>query len=113
MKILICPGSLYNSGKASNLDISRVKVHLSKAEGGLIDAEANLKIARENLFTLSRIKDKDDKIGGGELNAREFKYTLQKLIDIALRNREELKIADYRINISKKKQVARKDPQSS
>ncbi|MEA3505999.1 MAG: TolC family protein, partial [Elusimicrobiota bacterium] len=81
---------LYSSGKASNLDISRVKVHLSRAESGLIEAQANLKIARESLFTLCRIKRGDDIEIKGELEEKEFNYELENLVDKALKNREEL-----------------------
>ncbi|MDA3792690.1 MAG: TolC family protein [Elusimicrobia bacterium] len=98
--------SLYNSGKASNLDISRVKVHLSGAEGGLIEAESNLEIAKENLLSLSGLKisglknNLNAKIEGN-LESRDFNYNLEKLIAIAMKNREELAIAEYSISINK------------
>ncbi|MEA3507038.1 MAG: TolC family protein, partial [Elusimicrobiota bacterium] len=65
-------------------------------------------IARESLFTLCRIKRGDDIEIKGELEEKEFNYELENLVDKALRNREELKIARRALQISKEsRKVAR------
>ncbi len=94
--------NLYNNGKASSLDVSRVKMHLARAESSLIDAESNLQLARENLFSISQINDRQQKIAG-ELEYHKFNYNLDELIDTALKNRQEIYIADLAIDINKKK----------
>lgn len=93
---------LYRAGKASNLDISRVKVHLARSQSALIEARSNLKVAKERLFNLSRMKKEDNKIKG-ELEYRKYDFNLDELIDMGLKNRSEIIMSDISIEIEKKK----------
>ncbi|MFC2061161.1 TolC family protein [Elusimicrobiota bacterium] len=93
---------LYERGKSSNLDVSRVTVQLAKAESGLIEAGSNLKIARENLFNISGINNEDQDVGG-KLEYGGFNWKLDELIEIALKNRQELSMASLSVNIQEKK----------
>jgi len=93
---------LYESGKASNLDVSRVKVHLARAESGVIEAESNLKLARENLFYVSGVKESGVQIEG-RLQKIEFNYDLEELIEAALANRHEISMAQNSVLIQEKR----------
>ncbi|MGM0441508.1 MAG: TolC family protein [Elusimicrobiota bacterium] len=91
---------LYDAGKASHLDISRMEVQVSRAESKLVEARSGLKKSRAALFNLSGMKNSQQKIMG-ELKSKEFDYDLQQLENLALKNRSELEIAREGIKINK------------
>lgn len=82
---------LFRSGAASSLDVSLVKVQLANTRSALIDAENELRIARERLFSISGLKDNGE-IVYGELRDGDFSGELDEFIRLARVSRPEIEI---------------------
>jgi len=90
----------YREGKLSSLDVSRAKVRLINAKIERIKAKNNLKLAKKSLFNLINYVYDDEKQIVGELKYYAREIDLDKSIEMALRNRPEIKATGIKKEIA-------------
>lgn len=94
--------ALYNEGKVSGYDISKVKVQLVNTKTNLIKSKNSLELAKKSLFNLLNQKGIEDRDVAGRIEVEIIQLKdLEYYTRQAIENRPEIRQLEYQEKISK------------